>query len=148
MSFKETHCDRVPETCFTLQKTEHYVCTPKCVCVVVTSFALYPKYYIQKTKFLCMPGMHMGQQRYRSLNLTSKWKWMASLILHPLYPWGKSPWYMLEGSLDVPQSMEVVWLPWVAKSKVQQNEYFKRKILILCSQQILNNRPNERIFKK
>jgi len=48
---------------------------------------------------------------------------------------------MLDGSLDVPQSMEVVWPPWVAKSKVQQNEYFKWKILILWSQQILNNRP-------
>jgi hypothetical protein len=88
-----------------------------------------------------MPGMHMGEQRYRSLNLTSKWRWVASLILYPLYPWGKSPWYMLDGSLDVPQSMEVVWPPWVEKSKVQQNEYFKWKILILCSQQILNNRP-------
>lgn len=72
MRCKEIHCDRVPETCFTLQKTEHYVCTTKCVCVVGTSFALYPKCNIKKIKFLCMPGMHMGEQRCSSINLTCK----------------------------------------------------------------------------
>jgi len=72
MRCKETHCDRMPETCFTVQKTENYVCTTRYVCVVVTSFASYSKCNIKKIKFLCMPGMHMGEQRYSSVNLTSK----------------------------------------------------------------------------
>jgi hypothetical protein len=72
MMCKETHFDRVPETCFTLHRTEQYVCTTKCVCVVVISFVSYPKCNIKKIKFLCMPGMHMGEQRYSSINLTSQ----------------------------------------------------------------------------
>jgi len=69
MRCKETHCGRVPETCFDLQKTKHYICTTKGVCVAVTSFVSYPKWNIKKIKSLCMPGMHVGEQRYSSINL-------------------------------------------------------------------------------
>jgi hypothetical protein len=50
MKCKETHCDRVPETYFDLQKTEHYICTTKGVCVAVNSFVSYPKWNIKKIK--------------------------------------------------------------------------------------------------
>jgi hypothetical protein len=68
MRSKETHCDRVPETCFALQKTDSCTCTTKGVGDAVTSFVSYPKWNIKKIKSLCMPGMHMGEQRYSSIN--------------------------------------------------------------------------------
>lgn len=38
------------------------------------------------------------------LSFGSRWKWMVSLMLQPLYAWGRSTCYCLNGRLGGPQS--------------------------------------------
>jgi hypothetical protein len=45
-----------------------------------------------------------GGKAPRILNLGNSWKWVVSLTLRPLYPWGKKTWYPLDGRLGGPQS--------------------------------------------
>jgi len=45
-----------------------------------------------------MPWRRRGEWRYslRSLNFDTRWRWLASLTLRPLYPHGNSPRYPLD----------------------------------------------------
>jgi hypothetical protein len=49
---------------------------------------------------------HMGEWRYSStiLDLDTKWKWVVSFMLRPLYRRGKNPRYPLDRKLGVVQS--------------------------------------------
>jgi hypothetical protein len=38
------------------------------------------------------------------LNLGTRWRWVVSFTSRPLYPWGKSPRYPLDGTMGRPQS--------------------------------------------
>jgi len=41
------------------------------------------------------------------LDLSTRWKGVASFMSQPLYRWGKSPWYPLDRRLGGPQSWSV-----------------------------------------
>jgi len=74
-----------------------------------------PKFYMLFSTVTYMVGkvilMH-AMKAYRGIggitalivSLSTRWQWVVSFTPHPLYPWGKSPWYPLNRSLDEPQS--------------------------------------------
>jgi hypothetical protein len=41
----------------------------------------------------------------RNVDLGTIWRWVVSLMLRPLYPQGKIPWYLLDRRVGEPQSL-------------------------------------------
>jgi hypothetical protein len=53
-----------------------------------------------------MPWRGVGEWRYSCtiLDLSTRWRGVVSFTSRPLYLWGKSPWYSLDGRLGGPQT--------------------------------------------
>jgi hypothetical protein len=79
----------------------------------------------------------------RTLDLGTRWRLVVSFMPLPLYPWGKSLWYLLDRRLGEPQSWSLDVVEFVSRTLFLRTGYthedeigisrrtFKRCILVI-----------------